>query len=80
MVRKEAALLSTMALAAGLAVSALPMSLLGLVFLDRPWPQGPLWVIPAIIAVTALIACLATMTPTRRALREPPTRVLAAAL
>ncbi|WP_460495932.1 ABC transporter permease [Glycomyces tarimensis] len=79
MVRREALVMSALAIGAGAVVSVLPMSLLGLGFTGVPWPQGPLWVIPAIAAVTAAIAYAATMAPTRRALAESPTAVLATA-
>lgn len=76
MVRREAVLLSAMAIGAGLAISVPPMSLLGLGFTGRPWPQGPLWPMAAIAAAAAVIAYAATMMPTRRALGEPPAAVL----
>lgn len=55
-VTREAALLAALAVAAGVVLAVLPMSVLGLGVLARPWPQGPLWVLPAITAVVAAVA------------------------
>lgn len=79
MMRRETLFLCAMAIGAGLAVSVLPMTLLSLVFLGEPWPQGPLWVIPAVAALTALVANAAVAIPTRKALRTPLTTLVAAA-
>ncbi|MDN3241154.1 ABC transporter permease [Glycomyces tritici] len=79
MMRRETVFLCALAIGAGLAVSVLPMTLLSLVFLGEPWPQGPLWVIPAVAALTALIANAAIAIPTRKALRTPLTALAAAA-
>lgn len=72
MITREAALLTALAVAAGFVLSVLPMSLLGLGVLGRPWPQGPLWVIPAIGAVVALVTLGSMLGATRRILRRPP--------
>ncbi|GAA1694860.1 FtsX-like permease family protein [Glycomyces endophyticus] len=77
MVTREALVTAAVAVGAGLAFSVLPMAILGLGFLGKPWPQGPLWVIPATVAVAVLIAWAATAIPTRRALAGPPTAALA---
>jgi putative ABC transport system permease protein len=79
MIRRETLFLCTLAIGAGLAVSVLPMTLLSLVFLGEPWPQGPLWVIPAVVALTALVAGTAIAIPTRKALKVPLTKLVAAA-
>lgn len=79
MVRRESVLLAAVAVGAGMAVALVPLSLLGLGLMGRPWPQGPLWLIPAAAAVAAAIAYAATVAPTRRALREPPAAVLSSA-
>jgi putative ABC transport system permease protein len=71
MVTREAALISALAIAAGLMLSVLPMSVLALGVVGRPWPQGPLWVIPAMSAVVALIAAGSMRGATRRMLRRP---------
>jgi putative ABC transport system permease protein len=78
MVRREAAITAAIAVGAGLLISVLPMSLLGIGFMGRPWPQGPLWVIPAVAVVTTFIAYAAVAIPTRQALKAPPTMLLAA--
>jgi putative ABC transport system permease protein len=77
MVRREAAITAAIAVGAGLLISVLPMSLLGIGFMGRPWPQGPLWVIPAVALITTLIAYAAVAIPTRQALKVPPTMLLA---
>jgi putative ABC transport system permease protein len=77
MVRREAFLLSAMAIGAGLAVSVLPMSLVGLGLLGRPWPQGPLWLIPVCAALAAFLAYAATTIRARKAIAAAPTTVLA---
>ncbi|GAA2168827.1 MULTISPECIES: FtsX-like permease family protein [Glycomyces] len=78
MVRREAAITAAIAVGAGLLISVLPMSLLGIGFMGRPWPQGPLWVIPAVAVITTFIAYAAVAIPTRQALQVPPTMLLAA--
>jgi putative ABC transport system permease protein len=77
MVRREAAFVVGTALLAGLLVSAVPLVLLAIGFLHRPWPAGPLWLVPAVALVVAAIGLLAAELPTRRALRTHPTTVLA---
>ncbi|MFC8824287.1 FtsX-like permease family protein [Streptomyces sp. NPDC057137] len=77
MMRREAALIATAALTAGLAVSAIPLALLGIGFLDRPWPAGPPWLLPAVALTIVSIAFLTIELPTRRALRTSPADALA---
>ena len=64
MMAREAVIMTVLAVVAGWALSVLPQSILGLGFLGLPWPQGPLWLIPAMAAVVAAIAWTATMIPT----------------
>ncbi|MEU0964231.1 ABC transporter permease [Streptomyces sp. NPDC005917] len=72
MMRREAGVISVTALVAGVALSALPLALLGQGFLDRPWPAGPVWLLPA-AAVTVVVTSYVTIElPTRRALSVPP--------
>lgn len=71
MMRREAALVGAVSLAGGLLLSIIPIVLLSLSFLDRPWPAGPTWLPPLAAAVIAAIAFLTTELPTRRALRTP---------
>lgn len=77
MMRREAALIATAALTAGIAVSVIPLALLGVGFLDRPWPAGPLWLLPAIVLTIVTISFLTIELPTRRALRTAPAEALA---
>ncbi|MBW9206323.1 ABC transporter permease [Mumia sp. zg.B17] len=71
MVTREAALISALAITAGLILSVLPMSVLALGVVGRPWPQGPLWLIPAVSIVVALIATGSMRAATRRILQRP---------
>ncbi|MEV0407407.1 FtsX-like permease family protein [Actinoallomurus sp. NPDC050550] len=77
MVRREAALISVAAVGAGIALSAVPLALLGTGFLGRPWAAGPVWLLPAIAGLVVAIAWLATELPARAALRAAPAAVLA---
>jgi putative ABC transport system permease protein len=70
MMRREAALVGAVSLAAGLLLSITPVVLLSMAFLGRPWPAGPVWLPPLAATVIAAIAFLATELPTRRALRK----------
>ncbi|MDG4832790.1 ABC transporter permease [Solwaraspora sp. WMMD1047] len=78
MMRREAALGYALALGTGLLVSAVPLVLLAVAFLGRPWPAGPVWLLPGVAAVVAAIAFLAVELPTRRLLRVPPEHALRA--
>ncbi|WP_055552035.1 ABC transporter permease [Streptomyces sp. NBRC 110028] len=77
MMRREAALISGLALITGLALSVVPLVLLSAGFLHRPWPAGPAWLAPAVAVVVAGIAFLTIELPTRQALRVPPAQALA---
>ncbi|KQW03459.1 ABC transporter permease [Streptomyces sp. Root369] len=78
MMRREAAVIAAAALAGGLLLSALPLALLGQGFLDRPWPAGPVWLLPAAAFTVMVTAFLTIELPTRRALRLPPSEVIRA--
>jgi putative ABC transport system permease protein len=78
MTRRESGLVFAAALGAGVVLSAPPLVFLGAGFLHRPWPSGPVWLLPAVAAVVAAIAFLAVELPTRRAPRTPPVRALSA--
>ncbi|MCG7208185.1 FtsX-like permease family protein [Streptomyces arenae] len=78
MMRREAGVIALAALVSGVVLSALPLVLLGQGFLHRPWPAGPVWLLPA-AALTVLVTSYATVElPTRRALRVPPAEALRA--
>ncbi|MFF3291284.1 FtsX-like permease family protein [Streptomyces sp. NPDC003023] len=72
MMRREAAVIAGAALVAGLGLSAVPLALLGTGFLNRPWPAGPSWLLPALAVTVAAVAFLSTELPTRRTLRTSP--------
>lgn len=72
MARREALLLSALAVGSGALLSALPLALLGIGFLGRPWPAGPVWLLPVTAAVTTALALAATAVPVRRQLRSAP--------
>ncbi|MFF0161600.1 FtsX-like permease family protein [Streptomyces sp. NPDC005263] len=72
MMRREAAVTAATALVTALLLSALPLALLGQGFLGRPWPSGPVWLLPALALTVTATAFLTTELPTRRALRTPP--------
>jgi putative ABC transport system permease protein len=76
MMRREATLICAVALGSGLLLSVVPLVLLSVGFLHRPWPAGPVWLAPAVAIVVAGIAYLTTELPTRRALRTPPAEAL----
>lgn len=76
MMRREAALICTIALGTGVLLSVVPLVFLGVGILHRPWPAGPLWLLPAVAVVVAAIAFLTIELPTRQALRTPPAHAL----
>jgi putative ABC transport system permease protein len=76
MMRREAALICAVALGTGLLLSVIPLAFLAIGFLHRPWPAGPLWLVPTVAVVVAGIAFLTMELPTRRALRTPPAHAL----
>ncbi len=69
MIRREAGLIAAVALVTGVALSAVPLALLGVGFLGRPWPAGPAWLLPVTAAVITAIAWIAIVVPARRILR-----------
>ncbi|ONK10536.1 FtsX-like permease family protein [Streptomyces sp. MP131-18] len=77
MMRREALVIGVAALAAGLVLSVVPLALLGMGFLDRPWPAGPVWLLPATALVVLATAFLTVEIPTRQALRTAPADALA---
>ncbi len=76
MMRREAGLMYTGALVLGVLLSALPLALVGIGFLGRPWADGPLWLLPAVALAVAGVTAAAIEVPTRQSLRIPPTSVL----
>jgi putative ABC transport system permease protein len=79
MMRREATLICVVAFGTGLVLSVIPLALLAVGFLHRPWPAGPIWLAPGVAVVVAAIAYLTMVIPTRRALRVPPAQALAGA-
>ncbi|MFF7473524.1 FtsX-like permease family protein [Streptomyces sp. NPDC008092] len=78
MMRREAGVIAAAALVSGVALSAVPLALLGEGFLSRPWPAGPVWLLPA-AAVTVVVTAYVTIElPTRKALRVPPAEAVRA--
>ncbi|MFF1278515.1 FtsX-like permease family protein [Streptomyces marokkonensis] len=76
MMRREAAVIAATASGAGLVLSMVPLALLGQGFLGRPWPAGPVWLLPVTVLVVTLTAFLTIELPTRKALRTPPAEAL----
>ncbi|MDP9793537.1 putative ABC transport system permease protein [Catenuloplanes nepalensis] len=70
MLRREALLIWGFATAGGVGLAVVPLMLLSLGFLHRPWPAGPWWLGPAVVAVVGLIAFLSIEIPGRRVLRS----------
>ncbi|WP_232838499.1 ABC transporter permease [Streptomyces geranii] len=78
MMRREAAVTAATALVTALLLSAVPLALLGQGFLGRPWPAGPVWLLPALALTVTVTAFLTIELPTRQALRTPPADALRA--
>lgn len=78
MMRREAAVIGAAALTTGLLLSAIPLALLGIGFLDRPWPSGPVWLLPAVALTVICTAFVTVELPTRQALRTAPAHALSA--
>ncbi|WP_062645014.1 ABC transporter permease [Streptomyces maremycinicus] len=72
MMRREAAVTAATALVTALLLSALPLALLGQGFLGRPWPAGPVWLLPGLALTVTVTAFLTIEIPTRQALRTAP--------
>ncbi|GAA2633780.1 FtsX-like permease family protein [Streptomyces vastus] len=77
MMRREAAVIGVAAVTTGLVLSAIPLTLLGIGFLDRPWAAGPAWLLPATALTIISLAFVTIELPTRRALRTAPADALA---
>ncbi|MCE0535926.1 ABC transporter permease [Kineosporia rhizophila] len=77
MARREAGLITATAAVTGLLLAAIPMLLLGLGLLGRPYPAGPLWLVPLTVAVVVAIGFASIELATRQALRLPPAEALA---
>lgn len=69
MARAETGLVCLGAAVAGLALSLVPMTMVALGLLGRPWPQGPAWTIVLVVGIASTVAYLATMVPARQLLR-----------
>ncbi|WP_446663715.1 FtsX-like permease family protein [Flexivirga sp. B27] len=69
MVRAETALVAVGAVVAGLGISLIPMTLISIGLVGKPWPQGPLLPVVLVCIVVAATAYGATMITTRRTLR-----------
>ncbi|MFC4466017.1 FtsX-like permease family protein [Streptomyces xiangluensis] len=77
MMRREAAVIGAAALTTGLVLAAIPLTLLGIGFLHRPWPAGPVWLLPATALTIISLAFVTIELPTRRAMRTAPAEALA---
>jgi putative ABC transport system permease protein len=66
MVRVEAAVLAACATGGGLLLAALPLGLVGLGYLGRPWASGPPWLTPAVSALVFVVSWVAYEWPARR--------------
>lgn len=78
MMRREAAVTAATALTTALLLSAVPLALLGQGFLGRPWPAGPVWLLPALAVTVTATAFLTIELPTRQALRTAPAEAIRA--
>ncbi|MFI6466666.1 FtsX-like permease family protein [Streptomyces sp. NPDC050538] len=72
MMRREAAMTAATALITALLLSVIPLALLGQGFLGRPWPAGPVWLLPGLAIMVIVTAFLTIELPTRQALRTSP--------
>ncbi|SDL22493.1 FtsX-like permease family protein [Nonomuraea jiangxiensis] len=66
MIRWEAVLIAAGASGAGIVLAAVPLVMLGIGFLSRPVPAGPLWLVPGSVLVVGLVVWLAVELPARR--------------
>jgi putative ABC transport system permease protein len=71
MVRIEAALLAACAIAGGMALAAVPLGLVGVGYLGRPWASGPGWLAPAIGGLVLIVTWAAYELPARRLIARP---------
>jgi putative ABC transport system permease protein len=72
MVRVEAAVLALCAVVGGLVLAAVPLGLVGLGYLGRPWASGPAWLTPAVCALVFAISWVAYEWPARRLISGLP--------
>ncbi|QVQ51166.1 FtsX-like permease family protein [Spiractinospora alimapuensis] len=56
--RRESLMITVMATTLGVLASVVPLAVLGLTFLGRPWPGGPLWLLPAAMGTVAVVSWL----------------------
>jgi putative ABC transport system permease protein len=77
MMRREAGLIAAAAVGTGVLLSAVPLVLLGVGFLHRPWPAGPVWLLPATVLTVVALAYVTIDLPTRYLLRTSPAVALA---
>ncbi|MGX6511467.1 FtsX-like permease family protein [Rhodococcus sp. SJ-2] len=57
------------AVVTGLVISLVPMTVVAIGFVGRPWPQGPLWPVLATVSVVCVVALLTMMLPAHHLLR-----------
>lgn len=69
-VRRENTWLAAAAVLAGTAVSVVPLAMLGVGFLGRPWAAGPWWFPVATVVVVVAVALPAVELSARRTLRR----------
>lgn len=70
--RREALIAGAMSSIAGFAVAALPLAFLGIGFLGRPWPAGPIWLMPATALFIVVLTSASVELPARSLLRSSP--------
>ncbi|GAA2358826.1 FtsX-like permease family protein [Nonomuraea africana] len=66
MLRWESLVIALLAAVSGLVLAGVPLALLSIGFLGRPWPAGPLWLVPASVLVVAMVVWPAVNLPVRR--------------
>jgi putative ABC transport system permease protein len=71
MVRVEALLLAAGALGGGLVLAAIPLGLVGLGYLGRPWASGPIWLLPVMGLLVLFVSWAAYELPARRLIARP---------
>ncbi|MCD9199106.1 FtsX-like permease family protein [Aeromicrobium wangtongii] len=74
MTRREALMTATVASVGALVVAAVPLLFLSIGFLERPWPAGPVWLLPATVLLVFAIILGSVELPTRHLLRSSPTQ------
>ncbi|MBB4935183.1 putative ABC transport system permease protein [Lipingzhangella halophila] len=66
LLRRESLIIAVGAIGAGVLATAIPLLFAGIGLLGRPWPGGPVWPLPTIVLVVALLAWLCVEFPGRR--------------